>query len=63
MITYTAALTSLLKPPPQSPSSNNHRVIKQLVLSFYLTGPYLGYIGHAVGDIVEHGNTDFLQFV
>jgi hypothetical protein len=54
MTTYTAAVTSLLKPPPQSPSSNNHRVIKQLVLSFHLTDAYVGFIGHAVGDVVEH---------
>nr|CAB3463589.1 unnamed protein product [Digitaria exilis] len=28
-----------------------------------LTDPYLGYIGNAVGDAVEHGNTDLLEFV
>ncbi|CAN6331079.1 unnamed protein product [Urochloa humidicola] len=58
MTAYTAGIRSLLK---QSPSSN--RVIKYLHLVFYLKDPYVAYIGHAVGDVVKHGNTDFLQFV
>ncbi|CAN6326379.1 unnamed protein product [Urochloa humidicola] len=57
MTAYTAGVRSLLK---QSPSSN--RVIKHLDLVFYLKDPYVAYIGHAVGDVVKHGNTDFLQF-
>ncbi|CAL5097470.1 unnamed protein product [Urochloa decumbens] len=58
MTAYPAAVRSLLK---QSPSCN--RVIKYLDLVFYLKDPYMAYIGHAVGDVVKHGNTDFLQFV
>ncbi|CAN6168653.1 unnamed protein product [Urochloa humidicola] len=57
MTAYTAVLRRLL---PSSPSSN--RAIKSLRLSFYLTDPYLCSIGRAVGDAVEHGNTDFLEF-
>ncbi|CAN6344953.1 unnamed protein product [Urochloa humidicola] len=58
MTNYTAAVRSLLKQPP-----SRNRVIKHLHLVFYLKDPYLAHIGNAVGDIVKHGNTDFLQFV
>ncbi|CAL5083843.1 unnamed protein product [Urochloa decumbens] len=59
MAAYIAVLRRLL---PSSPSCN--RAIKRLRLSFYLTDPYpyLCSIGHAVGDVVEHGNTDSLEF-
>ncbi|OEL18365.1 hypothetical protein BAE44_0020617, partial [Dichanthelium oligosanthes] len=58
MTAYTAVLRRLL---PSSPSRN--RAIKSLRLSFYLTDPYLCSIGNAVGDVMEHGNTDCLEFI
>lgn len=59
MTAYTAAVRRLLP----SPTSSNHRcIIKQLRLSFYLTDPYLCSIGHAVGDVVELGDTICLEF-
>ncbi|TVU18403.1 hypothetical protein EJB05_34499, partial [Eragrostis curvula] len=48
---------------PSSPSNNdNPTTIKHLQLSFYLTDPYLRTIGHAVGNVVQSGKTDCLEF-
>ncbi|OEL18453.1 hypothetical protein BAE44_0020526 [Dichanthelium oligosanthes] len=60
MTAYTAAVRRLL--PSSSTSSDHRATIKQLQLSFYLTDPYLCSIGHAVGDVMELGNTTYLEF-
>nr|CAB3463588.1 unnamed protein product [Digitaria exilis] len=59
MTAYTSTVRRLL---PSSTSSNHRAIIKQLQLSFYLTDPYVCSIGHAVGDVMELGNTICLEF-
>ncbi|KAK3137762.1 hypothetical protein QOZ80_5BG0456890 [Eleusine coracana subsp. coracana] len=57
MTAYTTTLTRLL----QHSSSSSGQAIKDIQLSFYLTDPYLQSIDHAVGDLMERGNTDYLD--
>ncbi|WVZ95707.1 hypothetical protein U9M48_041438 [Paspalum notatum var. saurae] len=59
MTAYTRAVRSLLA--SSSPTSDD-RSIKRLHLSFYLTDPYLQSNGQAVGNVVESGKTDSLEF-
>jgi transposase len=64
---YTAAITSLLKPPPQSPSGyDNHRAIRHLQAAALLlpdrSVPAGLHRPCAVEDVVEHDNTNLLEF-
>lgn len=43
-------------------SATKERTIKHLQLSFYLTDPYLQSIGEAVGNVMDSGKTDYLEF-
>ncbi|CAN6331083.1 unnamed protein product [Urochloa humidicola] len=57
MTTYTGVVRRLLLS-----SSPDDRAIERLQLSFYLADPYLHSISHAVGNVMERGNTKSLQF-
>ncbi|KAM0903624.1 hypothetical protein ACQ4PT_018538 [Festuca glaucescens] len=58
MAAYTDATLALLSPL----ACKCDRAIKTLRLSFYLREPYMSSIGHAVGDIVKTGETEYLEF-